>query len=126
VHGEDLTTQTPLYHIMPVHGSLALEHEWGSWSSAVTLHVVGRKTAVDPIRLEPPTAGYSLLDVRTAYNWRHVRFDLAVTNVLDRQYDNPLGGTFQSALYPPGYSGSSFRPLPAQGRSFDTGVSVTF
>jgi len=126
IHGEDLTTQTPLYHMMPVHGSLALEHELGTWSSALTLHVVGRKTAVDPIRLEPPTAGYSLVDVHTAYEWRHVRFDLAVTNVLDRQYDNPLGGTFQSALYPPGYSGSTFRPLPAPGRSFDTGVSVTF
>ena len=126
VHGEDLITLTPLYHMMPLHGSLALEHDLGPWSSALTLHMVGRKTAVDPIRLEPPTAGYSLVDAHTAYVWRHVRVDLAVTNVLDRHYDNPLGGTFQSALYPPGYSGTTFRPLPAPGRSFDTGVSVTF
>ena len=126
VHGEDLTTRTPLYHLMPIHGSLALEHEIGSWSSALTLHMVGRKTAVDPIRHEPPTAGYSLFDVRTAYEWRHVRLDFAITNVLDRQYDNPLGGTWQSTLYPPGYGGTTFRPLPATGRSLDTGVSVKF
>ena len=126
VHGEDLTTQTPLYHIMPIHGSLALEHELGSWSNALALHMVGRKTAVDPIRLEPPTAGYFLLDARTAYEWRHVRLDVAITNVLDRQYDNPLGGTWQSAPYPPGYGGATFRPLPAPGRSFDMGVSVKF
>jgi iron complex outermembrane receptor protein len=125
-HGDDLTTQTPLYHMLPVHGSLALEHELGSWSSVLTLHLVSRKTAVDPIRLEPPTAGYSLLDARTAYEWRHVRLDVAITNVLDRQYDNPLGGTWQSSLYPPGYGGATFRPLPASGRSIDTGVSVKF
>jgi len=37
-----------------------------------------------------------------------------------------LGGTWQSALYPPGYAGATFRPLPAAGRSFDTGFTVNF
>ncbi len=37
-----------------------------------------------------------------------------------------MGGTWQSALYPPGYAGATFRPLPAAGRSFDTGFSVKF
>jgi iron complex outermembrane recepter protein len=126
LHGEDLTTQSPLYHMMPIHGSIALEHELGAWSSALTMRIVGRKTAVDPVRLEPPTGGYSTVDLRTAYEWRHVRLDVAVTNLLDRQYDNPLGGTWQSALYAAGYMGSTFRPLPAAGRSFDTGFSVKF
>jgi iron complex outermembrane receptor protein len=67
-----------------------------------------------------------VVDFRTAYEWRNLRLDFAVTNLLDRQYANPLGGTWQSALYPPGFNGATFRPLPAAGRSFDTGFTVKF
>ncbi|HME38017.1 MAG TPA: TonB-dependent receptor [Steroidobacteraceae bacterium] len=126
VHGADLSTQTPLYHMMPLHGSIALEHEFRAWSSALTLRTVARKTAVDPMRLEPPTAGFSVVDWRTAYEWRNLRLDFGITNLLDRQYANPLGGTWQSAVYPPGFNGATFRPLPAAGRSLDTGLSVKF
>jgi iron complex outermembrane receptor protein len=125
-HGEDVSTQTPLYHVMPLHGTLALEHDLKSWSSALQFHTVERKTAVDPLRLEPVTSGYSLVDLRTAYVWRNLRLDFAITNLLDRQYANPLGGNWQSALYPPGYAGATFRPLPAAGRSFNTGFTVNF
>jgi iron complex outermembrane receptor protein len=125
-HGEDLSTQTPLYHVMPFHGTIALEHDFKGWSSALQFHTVERKTDVDPLRLEPVTPGYSLVDLRTAYVWRNLRLDFAITNLLDRQYSSPLGGTWQSALYPPGYAGATFRPLPAAGRSFDTGVTVNF
>jgi iron complex outermembrane recepter protein len=125
-HGEDLSTRTPLYHVMPLHGSVALEHDLGPWSSALGFHTVARNTAVDPIRLQPATAGYSLVDLRTAYEWRNLRLDFGVTNLLDHQYASPLGGTWQSALYPPGVAGAAFRPLPAAGRSFDSGFSVKF
>jgi hypothetical protein len=47
-------------------------------------------------------------------------------NLLDRHYENPLGGTWQSALYPPGFAGGTFRPLPAAGRSVDVGVTLRF
>jgi iron complex outermembrane recepter protein len=126
VHGEDLSTQTPLYRVMPLHGTVALEYELNSWTGALRFHPVARKKDVDPMRLEPPTAGYSLVDLRTAYEWRSLRLDFAISNLLDRQYANPLGGNWQSALYPPGYGGATFRPLPAAGRSFDTGFSVKF
>jgi iron complex outermembrane recepter protein len=125
-HGEDSSTQTPLYHVMPFHSSAALEHEFRGWSSALQFHTVDRKSEVDPTRLEPTTSGYSLVDMRTAYVWRNLRFDFAVTNLFDRQYASPLGGTWQSALYPAGYAGATFRPLPAAGRSLDTGFTVNF
>ena len=126
VRGDDLSTQTNLYHMMPLHGTIALEHQRGQWSSALEFRAVDRKTEVDTTRLEPQTPGYTILNLRTAYEWRSVRFDFAITNLLDHQYENPLGGTWQSALYPPGYLGPTFRPLPAAGRSFDTGVTVNF
>jgi iron complex outermembrane recepter protein len=126
VHGEDLSTHSGLYHLMPLHGTVALEHDLGAWSSALRVFAVSRKTEVDPIRNEPPTPGYSLLDFHTGYEWRNLRLDFAVNNLLDRRYANPLAGTWQSALYPPGYAGTTFRPLPAPGRSLDTGFSVKF
>ena len=112
--------------MMPLHGFIALEHQFKAWSSALTLRSVTHKADVDPMRLEPRTAGYSVVDLRTAYEWRHLRLDFAITNLLDRQYTSALGGTWQSALYPPGFAGSTFRPLPSPGRSLDIGVSVQF
>jgi iron complex outermembrane recepter protein len=105
---------------------VALEHRRGNWSSALQLHVVDNKTAVDETRREPPTRSYGILDLRTAYELGSVRLDCAITNLSDRQYEPPLGGTWQSALYSPNYTGATFRPLPAAGRSFDIGVSVKF
>jgi iron complex outermembrane receptor protein len=105
---------------------VALEHRRGKWSSALQLHAVDDKTAVDQTRLEPPTRSYGILDLRTAYELGSVRLDCAITNVSDRQYEHPLGGTWQSALYTPNYRGATFRPLPAAGRSFDIGVAVKF
>src|ERR1700733_3825837 len=125
VRGQDLSTHTNLYHMMPLNGTIDLEHQRGRWSSALQWHAVEHKSEVDDLRLEPQTAGYAILDARTAYEWRHVRIDLAMNNLLGRQYDSPLGGTWQSALYPIGYRGATFRPLPAQGRSFDAGVTIT-
>ena len=126
VRGQDLSTHSDLYHMMPLHGTIALDHRRGQWSSALEFHAVDRKAQVDAMRLEPRTPAYAFLDFRTAYEWRSVRLDVAMTNLLDRQYSNPLGGTWQSALYPPGYAGATFRPLPAVGRSFDIGVTVKF
>jgi iron complex outermembrane recepter protein len=126
VRGQDLSTQGNLYHMMPLHGTIALEHQRGQWSSALQFHAVDHKSDVDAARLEPETSGYAVLDLRTAYQWRGLRLDMAVINLLDRQYENPLGGTWQSALYPPGYMGATFRPLPAAGRSLDVGITVNF
>ncbi len=126
VRGDDLSTQTSLYHMMPLHGTIGLEHQRGQWSSALEFRVVDRKTEVDTTRLEPQTPGYTILNLRTAYERRSVRFDFAIANLLDRRYENPLGGTWQSALYPPAYAEANFRPLPAAGRSFDVGVTAKF
>jgi iron complex outermembrane recepter protein len=126
VRGQDLSTHINLYHMMPLHGTIALDHQRGPWSSVLEFHAVDQKTQVDATRLEPRTPAYATLDLRTAYEWRSVRLDLAMTNLLDHQYENPLGGTWQSALYPPGFAGATFRPLPAAGRSFDIGITVKF
>jgi len=121
--GEDYSTRSNLYHIMPLNGTVALEQQRGVWLSRMELRAVARKDDVDAIRLEPETPGYLIVDLRGAHLWRSVRLDLAVTNLFNRQYENPLAGSWQSALYPPGYAGMTFQPLPAPGRSVDLGIT---
>ena len=111
--------------MMPLNGTVALGYAHRAWLGRLELRAVSRKDEVDVLRLEPQTPGYALLNLRLAFLWRAARFDLAVTNLLDRQYASPLGGSWLSALYPPGVMGP-FLPLPAPGRSLDAAVSVKF
>jgi len=85
----------------PLNGTVALEHRRGQWSSALQFRAVDSKTAVDQTRREPPTRGDGIFDLRTAFELGSVRLDCAIVNLADRQYDHPLGRTWQSALYSP-------------------------
>jgi iron complex outermembrane receptor protein len=74
-----------------------------------------------------PTDSYSLLNLRTSYEFEHVRLDLSVENVLDRFYSLPLGGAYLGQ----GLSMSSKTipwgiPVPGAGRSVHVALSVDF
>ena len=124
VHGRDLTTNTDLYRMMPLNGTVGLEHQWRQWLNRLEARTVGAKIRLDTARLEPATGGFTTVALRTAYTWRALRFDLAVTNLFDRQYADPLAGRWQSGLYAPGFAGM-IPTLPAMGRSVDVGVTIT-
>ena len=64
VRGKNLGTEDNLYHMMPVHGDLALEHHRGEWSSAIDLQAVDAKTDVQAVRNELPTPSYAPLNLR--------------------------------------------------------------
>lgn len=51
-----------------------------------------------------------------ACDWHNVRFEVAAANLLDPQFEYPLGGTSQSALYAPAYALPTFHALSALGR----------
>jgi iron complex outermembrane receptor protein len=123
VHGQDLSEHTGLYRMMPLNGSLSLAHTLAGWQSQIEVRVVSAKRQVDSLRLEPPTGGYAVADLRTAYSWRSLRVDVAITNLFDRQYADPLGGRWQSGLYPPSFSGA-IPGLPGMGRSLDVGITL--
>jgi iron complex outermembrane recepter protein len=125
VHGRDIDNGTNLYHMMPLNGQIALEQSIGGWTNAVEVQLVGSKTLVDDLRLEPETEGYTLVNLRTAYQWKNFRIDLGVTNLFDRFYYLPLGGiNYDNFLFtkPKG----TIYPLAGQGRSFNIGVTQTF
>ncbi len=127
VRGKNRTTGDDLFHVMPLHGTLALVHERGPLTNRIEFRTVAAKTRVSSVRNEMPTAHYSLLDLRTSYEFEHLRVDLAVENVFDRFYELPLGGAYVGQ----GLSMSSLTipwglNVPGPGRSFHLAVSVDF
>ena len=131
VHGKDLNTGSSLYHMMPLNGYLTLEQSVAGWSNAVELQLVGRKSETDPLRFEPQTASYALVNLRMAYQWKNLRIDLGVTNLFDKFYYLPLGGinydNFLDSKIPPSTKrAADFEPLAGQGRSFNAGLTQTF
>jgi iron complex outermembrane recepter protein len=124
VRGRDLTTGGDLYRMMPPNGTIGLDHQRGRWLNRLEVRVVAAKTRLDAVRLEPATGGFTTVTLRSAYIYRVLRLDLAISNLFDRQYADPLAGRWQSGLYPPGFMGT-IPALPAMGRSIDVGLTVT-
>ncbi|MGZ8246413.1 TonB-dependent receptor [Methylomagnum sp.] len=119
-----------LYHMMPLHGTLTLEHtletEWGKFNSALGLDLVARKTAVAKTYNEPETPGYALLNLRTGYQYKTLKLELGVDNLLDKDYFHPLGGVYIYAAKPRKYSPTDLPAVPAMGRSVFVSVNLEF
>lgn len=114
--------KTSLYHMMPLHGKIQFEHLSDKWSNQLTLHLVNEKKQVNTMRKEPETAGYALLDIGTAYQLtKKAKIELAVLNLLDKQYALPLGGIDVVNFTP-----QSYTALSGMGRSINTNLSLDF
>ena len=129
VHGENLDTGNSLYHMTPLNAKLALEHKLGNWTNVAELQLGDAKTDVQEARNELRTPGYALVNLRTSYQWEHIRLDLGVSNLFDQQYYSPNGGMNviqweQSGLFPPNLR--PHNPLAGEGRTFYAGVSMKF
>ena len=127
VHGKNRTTGDNLYNTMPLNARVALTQRLGAWSSTAELLMVTAKTRVSAERNELPTAGYGLLNLRASYEWKQVRLDAGIDNLLDRQYAHPQGGayvgqgqTMAGTAVPWGVR------VPGMGRSLHVGVTVKF
>lgn len=126
VHGSDRETGNGLYHMMPLNCNLTLEQKVKGWTNAVELQLVDQKSDVDPLRYEPGTAGYVLVNLRTAYQYKNMRIDFGVMNLFDKFYFLPLGGVnFDRSL---ALSGRPvyFDALAGMGRSFNVGITQSF
>ena len=135
VHGKDTAPaaagspgQEPLYRLMPLNVKVALEHHLGNWSSAIYMQAVDRKSNVQAVRLELPTPGYTLINLRTVYQ-RHItnplslRFEAGIDNLTAKNYVLPLGGRY----YGPTMMGiKAGNALPGMGRNFHGGLTFQF
>jgi iron complex outermembrane recepter protein len=125
VRGRTLDNGDSLYHLMPLNARWSLEQQWSAWTNALELQLVARKTEVDPLRDEPQTPGYALVNLRTSYEWRNLRFDAGITNLCNRFYFLPLGGVNYDNFLATGAT-SKIGPLAGQGRSVNAGVTFRF
>jgi len=127
VRGKNLTTGDGLYNIMPESGRLAASYHLGVWSLSPELLAVGAKNRISQVRNEPQTDAYWLFNLRSAITWKFVRVDLAVENVFNRLYANPLGGAYLG-------QGSSMTTngipwgvgVPGRGRSFNLAIGLSY
>lgn len=119
-----------LYHMMPLHGSITLEHglegAWGKLNSELGVDLVDRKTTVATTYGEPQTPGYVLLNLHSSYRFKQIKLDFGVDNLLDKRYYNPLGGIDIAATYAQGFPIPGLLPVLAMGRSAYLSVNFEF
>jgi iron complex outermembrane recepter protein len=118
-----------LYHIMPVNATLALDHTLGNWSSSLEVQLVASKTQVSQVHNELETSAYALLNFHTSYTAGQLKVDFGIDNILDTQYDLPLGGANLVNYQVSSMMGTSTAwgyPVAGYGRSINTRVTVSF
>jgi iron complex outermembrane receptor protein len=136
VRGKNRDTGDYLYNIMPLNARLTLEHRLGNWTNTIEEQLVSAKDDVSRTRSEISTSGYSLLNLRSSYEWKNVRVDIGLDNALDKQYALPLGGAYigQGMTMSIGpsttWSGTTRPPygyaVPGMGRSLFAAVTIKF
>jgi iron complex outermembrane receptor protein len=127
VRGTNESTGDNLYNTMPENAKLAIEQRVGNWTNTAEVQLVGAKTQVSHVRNEVATAGYGLLNVRSSYEWKQLRLDVGVENLLNRFYAQPLGGAYLgqgAAMTSLGIPWGTVVPGP--GRSVNLGLSLRF
>lgn len=123
--GQRRDDDSDLYQIMPLQLSLAVEHQWQSWNSRLALEWTDTKDRTDERRLENSTGSFALVNLETRYQWQRLSVNLALRNLLDEQYELPLGGVYLAGWFKSDM-GNPFAAVPGQGRSLDVGVSYRF
>jgi iron complex outermembrane receptor protein len=124
-HGTRTDTGGSLYHIMPLNARVSLEQNVNAWTNAAELQFVGKKSEIDQLRNEPATSGYTLVNLRTAYQLKNVRFDLGVTNLTNKFYSLPLGGVDIADWKANGSVGLP-GAVAGAGRSINAGLTMKF
>ena len=125
LHGRRPDTGTGLYQMMPLNARIGLKEILKGFTGGPEVQMVDRKHDTDRLRFEQQTPGYTLVDFKAGYQWRHLRFEGGGTNLLNHWYYLPLGGVNFDDFQASGWMGQ-IMPLTGPGRSFYVGMSVPF
>lgn len=87
--------------------------------------VVDRKSKMDLHRFDHETPGYTLLNVYTACQGFQREWNGAVDNLLNKEYQMPLGGVNIGSPMARDFMGR-IRPVTGEGRSADFGMTIRF
>ena len=127
VRGKNEDTGDNLYNIMPLNAKLAIVQRVTSWANTIELELVDAKTDVSQMRNEVQTSGYGLLHLRSSYEWKQLSVNFGIENLLDRFYNDPLGGVYLGQGKT--MSGTDVPwgvPVPGMGRSIYVGANLKF
>lgn len=127
VRGESRKTGDDLYNIMPPNAKLAVTQRLGDWTNTIEAELVDAKTRGSDARNEIRTSGYGLFHLRSSYEWQQARLDVGVENLLDRNYDLPLGGAYVGQGATMSFNAIPWGvAVPGMGRSLYAGVTMRF
>jgi iron complex outermembrane receptor protein len=118
-------TGTGLYDIMPVHVRVEIDQTYKHWRNGIAVQAVDRKSDVDPLRFERQTPGYVLFSLRTAYRQGPLRVSAGATNLLNREYELPLGGVNMDR-YLADEATARVEPVTGPGRSVYGSLALRF
>lgn len=127
--GMQMNNGASLYRMQPLNADITLNHHLGNWSSTAELRMVDNKSVTNPLQNEHLTAGFAILNWRTAYQLENITFAFGIDNLLNKQYYDPNGGSYVSGWRSMGTTYDSTHEmdaLPAPGRSFNVGMTVKF
>jgi len=72
------------------------------------------------------TAGYTLVNLRSRYQWQSVRLDFGAENLFDVSYQLPTGGAYTGEGNTMSVTGVPLLSIPGKGRNLYVGVNVQF
>jgi iron complex outermembrane receptor protein len=111
--------------MMPLNARVALDEELKGFTAGVGVEAVDRKSNVDPHRYEQVTPGYALFHLHAAYQRGHFQASAGADNLLNRNYELPLGGVNFDDFMAGGWM-SRIKPLTGRGRSAFFSLTARF
>ena len=122
--GKNTDANDSLYRLMPANTKLAVEQKFGNWNNRLEASLVKNKTNLSKIRSESKTPGYGLINVFSTYSYKDAELSFGITNLFDKYYIDPLGGSYvgQGATMMTGVSNN--QGVPGMGRSFNLGLTI--
>ncbi len=93
VEGERRDIDDNLYRIAPLNGQVNLSYTADSWTVKTSLVMAAKQNKVSTTNSEQKTAGYGVVNIDAQYYVNNdLTLRLGVDNLLDKNYQNHLGG----------------------------------
>lgn len=124
IHGKRTDTETPLYNMQPDTLKVIYGYQFDDLTLTAKWEWVGKKTRVDPNRLENQTDAYQLVKLNAQYRIGSWSLDASVNNLFDEFYELPLAGVSVADYRADPSLG--FAQLPGMGRSVALTARYTF
>jgi len=121
VRGKRKDIADNLYRIAPLNSNINLSYYGDVWSVSAQSMFYGKQDKVSTSNSEKKTAGYSLFNLQGRYAiHRNIEFSAGINNILDRFYQDHLGGYNRVSTDVSGQTSAVAAGvrMPGQGRNF--------